>query len=123
MVREVALEGLTRQLPAACQQPQANCNPSFKYRTIDGTCNNVQRPFQGAINQPLTRVARAAYEDGFDVPRGGRQQSRLPNARLVSVTVHPDSNVPHPTITNMVPQFGQFLDHDMSITPEAGKFS
>lgn len=120
MDRTLALSALTRQLPAACQQPQINCQASSRYRTQDGTCNNLRNPLWGAVNQPYTRVAPSAYEDRFDAPRGGRQ-SRLPNPRVISVTIHEDMNVQYQQITNMVPQFGQFLDHDITRTPEANQ--
>ena len=66
------------------------------------------------------RLFGAAYEDGYDVPRGGFN-SYLPSARLVSSQAHTDTRREFPPITNMVPQFGQFLDHDISLTPEEGK--
>lgn len=56
----------------------------------------------------------------FDEPRGGREESSLPNARLVSTTVHPDLLLPDAVYTNMVGQFGQFVDHDLTLTPEGG---
>ena len=67
------------------------------------------------------RLFGAAYEDGYDVPRGGLFNSYLPNARLVSNQAHMERNISFPPYTNMVPQFGQFLDHDISLTPEEGK--
>jgi len=123
MERPKALSLLTKQMPAACQQPQANCNAQINsiFRTIDGTCNNIQRPFWGAINQALSRVAQANYENGVDEPRGGRQRLRLPNPRLVSTTIHPDADFTHASITNMLPQFGQFLDHDITSTPQTNR--
>lgn len=106
-----------QQTPAACQTPSTNCNgaANFRYRNIDGTCNNLNNHLWGARNTPFTRVAPAAYEDGSNVPRGGFQ-SYLPNPRFISANVHFDANPTNPFVTNMVPQFGQFLDHDISKT-------
>jgi len=108
------------QTPAACRIPAFNCNgaATARYRNIDGTCNNLQNPLWGSRNRPLNRVVRPAYEDGVNVPRGGFN-SNLPNTRWISNTVHFDNNPVNRFVTNMVPQYGQFLDHDISLTPEA----
>ena len=42
----------------------------------------------------------------------------LPNPRLVSAVFHSDSDVPDSKATHMVTQMGQFLDHDITLTPE-----
>ncbi|TRY75693.1 hypothetical protein TCAL_04782 [Tigriopus californicus] len=42
----------------------------------------------------------------------------LPNPRLVSRTFHPDHDVPDKIATHMVAIMGQFLDHDVTLTPE-----
>ena len=55
------------------------------------------------------------------MPRGGLSQSSLPSARKVSFEVHhkhSKNNKDGLPITLMVMQFGQFLDHDLSLTPE-----
>ena len=54
------------------------------------------------------------FEDGTKTPTSG-----LPNPRTISNLLH--SIEPTPTddsISMMVMQFGQFLDHDISLTPE-----
>ena len=60
------------------------------------------------------------YQDGRSVPRGGRHPSSLPNPRWISQKNHPDSDIPDPRYTHMVMQFGQFLDHDITLTPKDG---
>ena len=42
----------------------------------------------------------------------------LPSARLISTTVHPDCDAPDIKATHMVTQFGQLVDHDVTLAPE-----
>ena len=37
----------------------------------------------------------------------------------MSANFHSDSDVPDPVATHMVTQWGQFLDHDITLTPES----
>jgi Animal haem peroxidase. len=46
----------------ASQAPQ--CNRRTKYRTLDGTCNNLRRPWWGAVDTAHVRLMRPYYEDG-----------------------------------------------------------
>ena len=84
----------------------------------------MRNPSWGMAGTAQIRFLPSAYEDGIDEPRGGRGTQRaitLPNCRYLSRTLHSDQNIQFFDYTNMVPQFGQFLDHDMSITPETSK--
>jgi len=68
----------------------------------------------------MKRIIPPVYQDGRSVPRGGRHPSSLPNPRWISQKNHPDSDIPDPRYTHMVMQFGQFLDHDITLTPKDG---
>ena len=122
---EVVVRHLRQQLPqTSCPFPQTSCNFNSIFRTIDGSCNNMRNPTWGMAGTAQIRFLPSAYEDGIDEPRGGRgtqRAIRLPNSRYLSRTLHTDQNIQFFDYTNMVPQFGQFLDHDMSITPETSK--
>ena len=62
-----------------------------------------------------------AYEDGVSSPRGGLVNSSLPSARTVSTNVHGVAETgAKQDVSVMLMQFGQFLDHDLSLTPEQG---
>ena len=98
-----------------------NCDPFARYRTLSGRCNNLGRPEWGSAGATLRRLLPNAYADGRDEPRGGRNpRSSLPSARHVSQKNHPDNDVPDTRFTHMVMQFGQFLDHDLTLTPHDG---
>ena len=43
----------------------------------------------------------------------------LPNARFASSSLHNDNDRPERNVTNLLMQFAQFVDHDISLSPEA----
>lgn len=91
----------------------------MKYRTIDGTCNNLQNPSWGASLTGFRRILKPIYENGFSTPIGwtkGKLYNGFakPSARLVSINVISTKDItPDTVITHMVMQWGQFLDHDL----------
>ncbi|XP_078607888.1 uncharacterized protein LOC144879900 [Branchiostoma floridae x Branchiostoma japonicum] len=103
----------TSMEPITCPAPAV---PEF--RSADGRCNNRNHPLWGSTEQPLRRLLDPVYNDGLMTPRtAGRDGTPLPSARLVSTTVHEDLRKSSPVNTHMVMQFGQFLDHDITLTP------
>jgi peroxidase len=107
--------------PSVCgfDKPERfQCDNSAKYRTFDGTCNNIHHPAFGAAFQPLKRVLPADYADGIDAPRADKNGNPLPGARTISIELYtqmPD-NQPSHTQTVMFMVFGQFCDHDIDRT-------
>ena len=55
---------------------------------------------------------------GIEQPRVARDGTDLPSARQVAFTLFPDADVPDNRITLSVMQWGQFIDHDFSLTPQ-----
>ena len=41
-----------------------------RYRTFDGTCNNLRHPMLGASLTPLNRMLQPRYENNFNTPPG-----------------------------------------------------
>ena len=60
-------------------------------------------------------------QDGRREPRGGNTARSLPNPRWMSQRNHPDEDLPDTRYTHVVMQFGQFLDHDITLTPKDGQ--
>ena len=114
----------------AAREPTPGCVPAptpfcgeetIRYRTHDGTCNNQQRPRQGSAHTAFDRFFPSDYDDGIHTPRsrgiGGRE---LPSPRLVSSRVG-EGNTPNSMDvfrTLGLTLFGQFIDHDLTSTPE-----
>ena len=104
-----------------------NCDPSSKFRTIDGTCNNLANPTQGAAGTPFRRMLPAHYEDGISSIRGeiqhygnilkiGPFDAPIPSARLISHSIVLDKPFDELQATHMLMQFGQYLEHDVTRT-------
>ncbi|XP_042211663.1 peroxidase-like [Homarus americanus] len=87
------------------------------YRTIDGSCNNLQNPRWGQARTTFQRLRPPQYSDGLSSPRKSVTGRELPSARLVSVSTVTDVNNPNPDLTLSLMQWGQFIDHDLTHTP------
>lgn len=89
------------------------------FRTANGTCNNLRFTTWGAREENLLRWLPPQYGGmGYKAPVTKRNGRDLPNARLISVKLHPDVGVEDNDHSYMLMQWGQFLDHDFSISPE-----
>ena len=105
-----------------CEQDE--CNATSPYRTYSGCCNNLADKTLGQANSGFLRLMVNEYENKKDLPRGGLNPSRLPSPRDISAKVHRVKETKENSIVSlMVMQFGQFLDHDITLTPEQGTFT
>ncbi len=117
------LSGPTRKQPGPnSRPPQESSGDPFlrlhEFRQIDGYGNNVDNPEWGEAGTPLFRFAAPAYADDASEPSG----STRPNARLISsiVAAQGEDSIPSgDSISDFVWQWGQFLDHDIDLTPTA----
>lgn len=53
----------TPPVGAGCSPPAAPCT-NGKYRTLDGSCNNLKYPTWGAANTKYGRLVAPKYADG-----------------------------------------------------------
>lgn len=56
-----------------------------RYRTLDGSCNNLENPTWGKSNTPYDRLVSPNYSDGiFEIRKSVVNEMSLPEASLVS---------------------------------------
>ncbi|XP_038060614.1 lactoperoxidase-like isoform X2 [Patiria miniata] len=98
---------------------------SQRYRTPDGSCNNLKHPSWGMANLPLGRFLPSAYDDGKKSPRRSSDGHELPSARKVSISVtDEDGELVASRYSALNVHFGQLLSHDLDLVPQvAGKCS
>lgn len=68
------------------------CNGSDKYRSFDGTCNNLEEPLNGRARDCMLRLLPPDYKDGVSEFRTSADGSPLPNARIISVNLLGDDD-------------------------------
>ena len=103
-----------------------------QFRTIDGTCNNLENPLFGAAGTAFKRLIPAQYEDGYSSLRGQIQNDDSvrdilgispfvppnPSARHISESIINNITTDEIPFTHILMQWGQFLDHDLDLGPE-----
>ncbi|XP_025418034.1 peroxidase-like [Sipha flava] len=94
------------------------CDPSSKYRTINGSCNNLLNPLWGSSGTPYIRLGSAFFADGDHQIRFQSSGNKLPGPRelqLAISTISPNI-IDVPEITNVhFTQMGQWLAHDITL--------
>ena len=90
---------------------------SETYRSIDGSSNNLKYPEMNQAGVQLIRLVTPAYTDGISSLAG----SNRPNPRDISNMVNAqEGSIPNQkSASDFLWLWGQFLDHDISLTPKA----
>lgn len=106
------VRGIERDTAAAPARPGPRPNPEVQ--SIDGWGNNETTLAMGAAHSKLSRMTEADYADGVAVIN----DAQLPSPRAISNAVHQEiaARPNRLRYTDMLWQWGQFLDHDISIT-------
>lgn len=117
----------TTSIGSVCPAPMKN-NPckAERFRSIDGTCNNLENSHWGAAMSPFRRLLPPAYADGVSDPRVSVTGEELPTPRAISSAAHRDLGLHDHAVTILLPSWGQMVDHDIArgvdtIDPKTGE--
>ena len=88
-----------------------------RYRSIDGTGNNLTHHEWGSAGQQLLRLTSVAYGDGIATPAGEYRPSPRAISNAFCKQAAPSSN--SKGLSNFIWAFGQFLDHELDLTEGA----
>jgi len=96
---------------------RADVSGPASFRTIDGSSNSTMDPKMGAAGMPLIRITPHAYADFISAPAG----TDRPSARQVSNEIAAERFVALNAkgATDYLWLWGQFVDHDLGLTPTA----
>ena len=93
---------------------QAQALLDLDARNSDGTDNNPINAGLGAAGSQLLRVSDAHYQDGAGVSYSGANPREVSN-----VILDQDASMPSSFgVSDLFTYFGQFIDHDIDLTPE-----
>jgi len=91
-----------------------------KYRSFDGSCNNLENGKWGQSGQPQGRWVDNTYADGIETVRSSKAGGELPSPRYLTQTAFltgTQGQSKHSTQSLVV--WGQFIAHDIILTPAA----
>jgi len=89
-----------------------------RYRSLEGICNNLENPNWGSAMNSHARFLTPDFADGVSAPRLSATGRQLPPPRTVSTQVHKDEGFHDHAVTNLLVTWGQYLDHDITLTGE-----
>ena len=109
-------EGNTRREPREPDTPEVPETEVPEFAPIDGVGNNIDAPELGSAGIEFERWVDAAYADGISLP----DDANLPSARDVSniVNAAPGEIENSNGLSDLTWLFGQFIDHDITLTAE-----
>jgi hypothetical protein len=109
-----------------CEALEERTLLSAGFSAIDGTGNNLANPNLGSAGTDLIRIAPVGYADGISAP----SLPQDPSARAISNILNNQADPSNPSqdintvdqqsLSDFVYAFGQFMDHDMDLTPDGG---
>jgi hypothetical protein len=114
----ILLNGSVHRLAILTALGISVANLQAEDRTIDGTRNNLSNPTWGSAGIHLWRIVEPRYADHLSEPAGANRLTarEISNAVFWQVESLPDAN----GMSSFVWQWGQFIDHDIDLTPSQG---
>jgi peroxidase len=94
--------------------------------SIDGTGNNLTNPDWGSAGTDLIRMSPVGYADGISAPALPQDQSARAFSNILNNQADPNNpsqdinTVDQQSLSDFGYVFGQFMDHDMDLTPDGG---
>lgn len=83
-LKNYTAEDITQVSCAGGHIKRPSCSSRNSYRSVDGTCNNLERPLDGRAGDCMLRLLPPDYKDGISQFRTSTDGSALPNARVLS---------------------------------------
>ncbi|GFY80108.1 peroxidasin [Trichonephila inaurata madagascariensis] len=93
------------------------CALSGSSRSHRGFCNNLVHPSWGMASSCFERLVEPDYADGISEKRVAASGNPLPSPRRISLELHSHFDNPMDNVTHMFMAWGQFLGHDISLSP------
>ncbi|XP_041989070.1 peroxidase-like [Aricia agestis] len=110
---------LDANLTASVCGQEVSCCPYTRYRSLDGSCNNLENPGWGTTKSTYMRLLENRYSDSiFKLPRMDTGDN-MPNARELSIRLFKDKITYDIELNVNGMQWGQVITHDMSKLEEA----
>ncbi|VDO54092.1 unnamed protein product, partial [Onchocerca flexuosa] len=107
------LPAVLKYIREYCPLDEIECSTN-KYRTIDGTCNNIMHPNWGANGTPMQRIIEPFYANGIDEPRASIiDGNELPNVRYLSNLFFVKKHLPILKVNTMVALWAHFVYTDL----------
>lgn len=96
------------------------CDINKRYSEVDGSCNNIAFPWAGKAASPYKRYLANTYDDGWNAARRTASNgAQLQNPRIISRMISLDRGQTENSYTHLLPLFGQFLAHDLTLAQTA----
>ncbi len=94
--------------------PPTTEETATEIRSIDGTGNNLDEPLLGSAGTEFRRLVDSDYADGISEPTG---QDRPAAREISNILAAQDESIPNAQgLSDLVWQWGQFIDHDIDLT-------